>query len=70
MKPKRSAIKKHEGLICADCGNNERFIEVMAEEAHLVNHRKDYIRLLVGIADHYLCWKCGAEIHEETSTNK
>jgi hypothetical protein len=52
-------------LACSVCGNKDRFIEVMAEEAHLVNGRKDYIRLLEGIVDRYLCWKCGAKVETE-----
>ncbi len=62
MQRKHSIPGTDDGLICYECGNKERFIEVMAEETHLVNGRKDYIRLLQGIADHYLCWMCGATI--------
>ena len=47
--------KTDDGIICSVCGNNERFIEVMAVETHLVNGRKDYIRLIEGIGDHYVC---------------
>jgi hypothetical protein len=39
----------------------------MAVETHLVNSRKDHIRLLDGIADHYLCWNCGATVQSESA---
>ncbi len=70
MKKNCSSAKADDGLVCCACGNKERFIEVMAEEAHLVNGCKDYIRLLSGIADHYLCWDCGAPIRDATATPK
>lgn len=70
MKRNCSTAKADDGLLCSVCGNKERFIEVMAEESHLVNGRKDYIRLLGGIADHYLCWNCGATIEDATATKK
>jgi DNA-directed RNA polymerase subunit RPC12/RpoP len=67
MKRSCSTVKEDHGLICSVCGNKERFIEVMAVETHLVNGRKDYIKLLDGIADHYLCWNCGATIQNATA---
>jgi hypothetical protein len=66
MNEDRSAAKSDDGLVCSACGNKERFIEVMAVETHLVNRRKDYIRLLEGVADHYRCWNCGIIIQEQT----
>jgi hypothetical protein len=42
----------------------------MAEETHLVNGRKDYIRLLEGIADHYRCWCCGALVKDAVTAKK
>ena len=70
MKRNRSTEKTDDGLICPVCGNKERFIEVMAEETHLVNARKDYIRLLEGITDHYRCWSCGARVKDATAAKK
>ena len=64
MKRNCSTAKNDHGLTCSACGNNERFIEVMAEETHLVNAHKDYIRLLEGIVDHYRCWSCGAAVKD------
>jgi len=69
MKKHQTTIESQEPLRCPECGNTERFVEVMAVETHLVNGRKDYIRLLDGIADYYLCWGCGAAI-EEAMTQK
>jgi DNA-directed RNA polymerase subunit RPC12/RpoP len=70
MKGNCSIVNSDFGLICSECGNTERFIEIMAKEVHLVNGRKDYIRLLEGIADRYLCWRCGATITAATATKK
>ncbi|MGA3182058.1 MAG: hypothetical protein ABSF38_17095 [Verrucomicrobiota bacterium] len=70
MKRNRSIAKADDGLTCAECGNKERFIEVMDVEIHLVNGRRDYIRLLDGITDHYICWCCGATIEEATAIKK
>ena len=42
MKRNCSIANADGGLICAECGNKERFIEVMDVEIHLVNGRKDY----------------------------
>jgi len=67
MKKHHTTIKRQDLLVCSECGNTERFVEVMAFETHLVNGRRDYIRLLDGDADHYLCWNCGATIREATS---
>ena len=49
-------------LTCPNCGNTSRFIEVMAEEAHVVNGNLDYIRLLEAVVDHYLCCECDETI--------
>jgi len=46
-------------LVCPDCGNMRRFIEVMAEEAHLVDGNFNYIHLVQAIVDHYVCCECG-----------
>jgi DNA-directed RNA polymerase subunit RPC12/RpoP len=70
MKRNGSTAKIDDGLICSVCGNKERFIEVMDVETHLVNGRKDYVRLLDGIADHYLCWTCGATVKDTAATKK
>jgi hypothetical protein len=70
MKRNCSTAKKDDGLICSVCGNTERFIEVMAEETHLVNGRKDYIRLLEAIADHYRCWNCGTAVKPTAATKR
>ena len=49
-------------LMCPSCGNDRRFIQVMAEQANLVNGYGDHIRLLEGIVDRYTCWDCGVTI--------
>ncbi len=49
-------------LLCRACGNSDRFIEVMAEEAHLVDGDMNYIELLASEVDHYVCRNCGAEV--------
>jgi hypothetical protein len=45
-------------LVCPKCGNDERFIEIMKEEAHLVDSKLTYITLVEGIPDSYVCVKC------------
>jgi DNA-directed RNA polymerase subunit RPC12/RpoP len=52
-------------LVCPKCGNRERFIEVMDEEAHLVDGNLNYIKLVEGIPDHYICVEC----HETISAD-
>ena len=37
----------------------------MAEEAHLVDGNFNYIRLLEGIVDHYICGECAASFEVE-----
>jgi len=59
---KRPSVNHSAPLACSRCGNLERFVEIMDVEIHLVNGNRDYIKLLEGVADHYLCHDCGAEI--------
>ena len=49
-------------LVCFNCGNTQRFIEVMAEEAHIVDGNLNYIRLLEAFVDHYVCCECGESL--------
>ena len=58
----RPSARMGHRLTCPECGNERRFIQVMAEETNLVNGSLDHIRLLEGIVDHYICWKCGRTI--------
>ena len=46
-------------LTCPACGHKDRFIEVMESEAHWVNGNRDYIKLIEGVVDHYICSACG-----------
>jgi len=46
-------------LACPACGNQDRFIEVMESEAHLVDGNLNYIKLVEGVTDHYVCCACG-----------
>jgi RNase P subunit RPR2 len=59
MKTAPLAIEPQTLLTCPFCGNTNRFVEVMAEEAHLVNGRRDYIRLVAAVTDHFMCCECG-----------
>lgn len=65
MKMQSSRTQWHKDLVCPSCGNKNRFIEVMAEEVHLVNGRRNYIRLLEAVTDHYVCCECGETIEAE-----
>lgn len=49
-------------LICPECGNTHRFIEVMAKEAHVVAGNLNYIQLFEAITDRYVCVECGLTI--------
>ena len=69
----KAAVQKTQDqnqLVCPHCRNTNRFIEVMAEEAHVVNGRRDYIRLLVAVVDHYVCGDCGETIELDEPQNK
>ena len=63
-------MQSQDRLVCPDCGNTNRFIEVMAEEAHVVNGHRDYIRLLAAVVDHYVCCECGETIELEEHQSK
>jgi hypothetical protein len=41
----------------------------MAEEAHLVNGNLNYVRLLWGVADHYICCECDEVIELDENLN-
>ena len=64
-----SSSSRPSRLVCPECGQNRRFIEVMLEEVHLVNGNFDYIELIEGVVDHYSCWGCGAsfEVKEQAA---
>ena len=64
-----SSSSRPSRLVCPECGHDRRFIQVMHEEAHLVDGNFNYIRLIEGVVDHYLCWECGAsfEVKEQAS---
>ena len=49
-------------LVCPNCGNSDRFIEIMAEEAHIVDGHLNYISLLESVTDHYICSECSESI--------
>jgi len=49
-------------LVCPNCGNDRRFIEVMSEEAHIVDGNLTYIELVEGIPDYYICVECREQI--------
>lgn len=59
-----------EHLLCSECGNTERFFQVMAEEVHLVDGKMRYIRLFEAIVDHYACCECSATVEVTKSTGK
>jgi hypothetical protein len=46
-------------LTCPACGNQDRFIEIMDTEVHLVDGSRTHIRLIEGVTDHFLCYECG-----------
>ena len=70
VKTATPGIKPQTILTCPRCGNTSRFIEVMDEEAHVVNGNLDYIRLLVAVVDHYICCECDQTIEWDEIQNK
>jgi len=67
MKNENTALlcASSEVLKCPACGNQDRFIEVMHTESHIVDGRRNYISLLEGVADHYICFECGKSFEED-----
>ena len=60
----RSSAKlgQYWGLKCPNCGNEGRFLEVMAEESHIVDATMTYIHLAAAEADHYECLACREDV--------
>ena len=58
--PKRN--EQTEVLHCKSCGNNDRFVQVVSNETHLVNRNFDYIHLLDSEVERYDCYLCGEEV--------
>jgi predicted RNA-binding Zn-ribbon protein involved in translation (DUF1610 family) len=50
---------RYPRLRCPQCGNDDRFIEVMAHESHLVDADLNYIRLILAETEYYECPECG-----------
>jgi hypothetical protein len=61
--------EKSGRLVCSNCGNTHRFIEVMAEEAHIVDGKLNYIRLLEAVTDHYICCVCDQSLPANLAQN-
>lgn len=57
-------------LTCSECSNTNRFVEIMAEETHLVDGQLNYIRLLDAVVDHYVCCECGTVIKPQLHCGK
>lgn len=55
----RTQAPSTNGVACPVCGNRERFIEVMYSEAHLVDGNRNYIKLIEGVTDYFICFACG-----------
>ena len=56
-------------LHCSDCGNRDRFVEVMYYESHLVDGSLNYLHLLDAEVDRYICLECGREVEVEEVGN-
>jgi hypothetical protein len=46
------------GLRCPHCGNEDRFLEIMANESHLVDGRLNYLHLVTAKTQEYRCCEC------------
>ena len=51
-----------KALICSQCGNAERCIEVMEHVENLVDADRNHLHLLIGVPDFYHCCSCGVRI--------
>jgi hypothetical protein len=49
-------------LVCKSCGNESRFLEVMAEEVHVVDGSLNYLHLLEAVTSHYICGECSERV--------
>jgi len=50
------------GLKCGKCGNDRRFIQVIAFEANLVDRHINHIHLEYAEVDRYECVACGRTV--------
>jgi len=64
-----SAPSRHH-LVCPECDHDQRFIQVMYEEAHLVDGDFNYVELIEGVVDHYICSACGASFEVDERSNR
>ena len=60
LKPKPDESLKR--LHCFTCGNDDRFIQVMEYESHLVDANHNYLHLLDAEVSCYYCYSCGEKI--------
>lgn len=59
MKRRISDVQpEYWGLKCSHCGNEDRFLEIMANESHLVDGRLNYLHLVAAETQGYRCWEC------------
>jgi hypothetical protein len=56
-KSKRSNSRELR-LKCAQCGNSELFVEIVAHQLNLVNGAMDYVHLIESATDKYRCHYC------------
>jgi len=61
--------REMEVLFCKSCGNDDRFIQVVSYETHLVNREFVHIRLLDSQIERYDCYVCGEEAESTLVTS-
>ena len=66
----RDRAQKHDQLVCPECGNIGRFIEVMELETHLVDGSRNYIRCLDAVVGNYHCAECGTSVEQTDPARK
>ena len=54
--------REYWGLKCPHCGNEDRFLEIMATESHLVDGRLNYLHLVSAEAQEYRCCGCSRTV--------
>jgi hypothetical protein len=55
-------LGQHWGLKCPNCGNEGRFLELMADESHVVDAKLMYIHLATADVDRYVCLECWEDV--------
>jgi hypothetical protein len=62
LEHERDCNRNPKRLHCPVCGNDDRFVEVMEYETHLVDADYNYLHLIEAEVGYYYCYYCGEDI--------